>query len=290
MSAVIVEKIRAHVPEQLRAAPVWLLHDARKVPYYVQGARRHGVLDSPEDRALLVTFERAAAALRRSRQACGLGIALGRVDDETIICGIDLDHCIDEHDMLDPRVVQIMGAACSYSERSPSGRGVHVLGLGPLETTKTPGLEIYSGQRYFTVTGAALNRAGLADLTEAAVLARRLYQVRCEVARPWLAPVVPITPALVERAQQKFEALIETFRTMRMYRGQRGAWHDVVCPWVERHTGGEISGSALSEPSARNGWMGGYRCHHAHCSALGMRDIRAWCRELVKIIDERKAS
>ncbi len=279
MSA-LTDRIRQHVPEQLLELPVWLLHDLHKVPTYASSIRRHGTLDGPEDRAQLVTFERAAAALARSRNASGLGVALGKVDAETIVSGIDLDHCIDEHGVLDPRVTQIMGAAVSYAERSPSGRGAHILGIGDVGTTKTPGLEIYSGQRYLTTTGSALNRAGLADLSDAAALARRLYHASEAVRPQWTAPVIPITRAMARRATEQFAGVIEVFQALQLYRGQRGAIVDVICPWVSTHTAAEISGTSLFVPSEQNAWWGGFKCHHAHCADRTMRDIRAWLRAL----------
>ncbi|MGH8229713.1 MAG: hypothetical protein ACREU3_17725, partial [Steroidobacteraceae bacterium] len=157
MSAGLIDRIRQHVPQQLLELPIWLLRDSHKVPIYANGTRRHGTLDGAEDRAQLVTFERGAAGLGRSRDATGLGVALGKVDAETIVSGIDFDHVVGGAGVIDPRVLEVMAAAGSYAERSPSGRGVHILGLGDIGTTKTASVEIYSSARYFTVTGDRLN-------------------------------------------------------------------------------------------------------------------------------------
>jgi len=43
---------------------------------------------------------------------------------------------------------------------------------------------------------------------------------------------------------------------------------DVDCPWAENHSDGgkDSSGAAYMFPSAENGWIGGFKCHHGHCA------------------------
>ncbi len=172
----LIERIRSSVPAILRELPIWLLHDAKKIPIYASGENRHGAMDSAEDRAQLVSFEKAAAALPKIFRATGLGVALGEVPGEEFrLCGIDLDHCYDEEQRLAERAEQILLAANSYAEKSPSGRGLHILGIGELGTFKTAGAEVYSGARYFTMTGHRINGAHLGDATDAAELVRRLF-------------------------------------------------------------------------------------------------------------------
>jgi hypothetical protein len=109
----------------------------------------------------------------------GVGVALGAVPGtDFVLSGIDIDHCYVDG-QLEGRAGAILAAAASYAERSPSGTGLHVLGLGNIGTTKETsgpvGLEIYSAARYFTVTGDAVNDSDLADLSEGSSLARRLF-------------------------------------------------------------------------------------------------------------------
>jgi hypothetical protein len=184
IAADYLEAVRKNVPPQLLPLHVWLLwrrvsgapgEKPKKVPFYADGNPRSGRLDSPEDRSHLVDFEVAAAALNGHH--AGLGIALGAVPGEEIhLSGIDLDHVYRDN-QLDPRAVDVIAAAESFTERSPSGDGLHIVGLGNVGTLKKDarGLEIYSGGRFFTVTGNPINRAGLADLTEAAKRARELF-------------------------------------------------------------------------------------------------------------------
>lgn len=169
--------------------PVWLLwrsvpsakgEKPRKLPFYADGTSRRGTLDSAEDRARLVDFAAASGAL--TAEYAGLGVALGEVPGEELhVSGIDLDNVRDaQTGELDERATAILGAAASYAEISPSGRGIKIFGTGALGTCKrmncSAGLEIYSAGRFFTVTGRRVNStAHLADLTDAARVARELF-------------------------------------------------------------------------------------------------------------------
>ena len=66
-----------------------------------------------------------------------------------------------------------------------------------------------------------------------------------------------------------------------------GGWIDVVCPWVDNHTGGVDNGSAVRIPDAANGFYGGYRCHHGGCAGRGWRDLTEWLNETnVEMLDK----
>lgn len=88
--------------------------------------------------------------------------------------GIDLDHCI-TNGAIDPWASDILALfPHTYIERSPSGEGVHIIGLGkPVKTGSRKwtengnkvGIEIYdaTSPRYFTVTGDPINQSDLGD-------------------------------------------------------------------------------------------------------------------------------
>lgn len=183
----LLGRIEANVPRMLLDLPVWVLHRGKQ-PFYADGTPRRGKLDSDEDRARLVTFEEIQLALLMEG-ADGVGIALGPIPGTDVaICGIDLDSCY-AGDRLQGRAQTILNAAVSYAEKSPSGAGLHILGLGDIGSTKLKddlgGMEIYSRGRYFTVTGDALNNAEPADISGAAALARRVFgYTRTENAAP----------------------------------------------------------------------------------------------------------
>jgi hypothetical protein len=87
----------------------------------------------------------------------GLGFVFTPEDD---LCGVDLDKCLDpETGELEGWAQKIIGELDSYTEISPSGRGVHVLVRGklPAGRNRKGRFEAYDQGRYFTITGKHLS-------------------------------------------------------------------------------------------------------------------------------------
>jgi len=138
---------RARFPQQIINARRWLLWDEDKQPYYVDGTPRRGQLDTPEDIARLATYDDALNALIfGEREYAGLGFALGnhwQGFDADKLTPAEVDAHILNHDDL------------GYTEVSPSGKGVHVIGYGRDFQTlgaNGTGVEAYAHGRYFTFT------------------------------------------------------------------------------------------------------------------------------------------
>jgi primase-polymerase (primpol)-like protein len=106
------------------------------------------------------TFEHVVAVARARRQ--GIGFVFS---PQNPFCGVDLDDCRDPiTGALAPWARSILGVLRSYAEVSPSKTGVKVF----LDAKLTDGkgrrrgdVEIYSRERYFTVTGWRLPGAPL---------------------------------------------------------------------------------------------------------------------------------
>lgn len=137
---------------------VWRFEDnelgskPRKMPYYVGGKRRTGKQGSDDDRASLATYDDASAFAAANRYD-GLGFAF--LPDDGLI-GIDLDGCFETDDTeRHERAVKIIKACDSFTELSPSGRGVHIIVSGTTETFKSneKGIEVFCGRQFFTMTG-----------------------------------------------------------------------------------------------------------------------------------------
>lgn len=148
-------------PAELRSRRQWVLwaieeRDGKhtKVPRRV---------DAPEVRASSTdpdswgSFDEAVAALETAPQGIsGVGFVFTTGDP---FAGVDLDRCMGADGQLVPEAQRIVDHLSSYTERSPSGEGLHIIVRGDLPAGRKAlqewggHLEAYPHGRYFTVTG-----------------------------------------------------------------------------------------------------------------------------------------
>jgi putative DNA primase/helicase len=123
---------------------------------------RRGTDAKSTDPSTWSTYDEAVAGAKRFRFA-GVGFV---VHDDDDICGIDLDECLTPVTTEDGEAAfkrsafasHIMSLAPSYTELSPGGDGLHIIGFGQMHrgvNTKIKGdkVEQYATGRYFTYTG-----------------------------------------------------------------------------------------------------------------------------------------
>jgi hypothetical protein len=135
----------------------------------------NGYPASHSDPATWGTYEEATKCARE-RGFPGVGYVLTDDDD---ITGADLDDCIDEADTIEDWARRIAEHAETYTEISPSGRGLRLIWRGKVEQTvkcDPMHVEVYKNKRYLTITGKHLpgtpTEIKAAPLTEAALRAR----------------------------------------------------------------------------------------------------------------------
>lgn len=161
-----------NIPYELRSLPQWCLWSYveregkfSKVPFQTDG--KMALANTP------ATWSSFAAVeyVQREKGFEGIGFMFSK-DDEYI--GIDIDKCIDESGNLSDFANEIIERLDSYTEFSPSGKGVHIIVKGQLPSyikgtgkkSVKYGLEIYQNGRYFTMTGDAENENGIYDRTD----------------------------------------------------------------------------------------------------------------------------
>lgn len=100
----------------------------------------------------------------------GIGFVFSEDDD---FIGIDLDKCVDEKGEISDFAKKVIDQLDSYTEFSPSGRGVHIIIKGSLPASFAKGkrndalgIEIYSQKRFFTFTGNRENENEIFDRTD----------------------------------------------------------------------------------------------------------------------------
>ena len=126
---------------------LWKYENGRKVPYAASGRRA-----SPSQPRTWTTHDKATEL---ANDYDGIGFAFKENDG---FAGIDIDNCIDENGDLNPNAWTIVEMCNSYTEISPSGKGIKIFGLcgtdfdGRRFSDLGLDIEVYTKGRYFTVT------------------------------------------------------------------------------------------------------------------------------------------
>ena len=84
---------------------------------------------------------------------------IGFVFNDNGIVGIDIDDGYDEEGFISPLAADIIGSCKSYTEKSRSGRGFHIILKGNIPfkgKNNLAGVEIYKQSRFFIMTGDVL--------------------------------------------------------------------------------------------------------------------------------------
>lgn len=77
----------------------------------------------------------------------------------------------------------------------------------------------------------------------------------------------------------KDDPLLAALTAAGLYRrkGTKIGWHDVTCPWVAEHSGGEDSGTGVFVGAEAGRY--GFACHHGHCEHRTIGDLHGWLAE-----------
>ena len=157
------------IPELLKQYDQWLTWKAveitksdgtkkiTKVPYNpVTGQKA-----SSKKSSSWSSFTTVAEAYLFSDEFTGIGFVFSGEDD---FVGVDLDSCFTEDGNLTTEAQNTVTLLDSYTEKSPSGTGIHIICQGKLPGSghcdNKNGREIYSERRFFTITGEVLESKG----------------------------------------------------------------------------------------------------------------------------------
>lgn len=156
-----------NVPDEMRLFAqwcVWRYEDTEgakptKVPY----SARNGRLCSVTNPETWSTFDEAVSAASRNDWYSGIGFVFAESDPYAFI---DLDSTDGDSDAYD-RQLKIYHEFNSYAELSPSGKGLHIIVRGSIPNGRRRGkVEVYSSERYATMTGNVYRQAPIADCNE----------------------------------------------------------------------------------------------------------------------------
>ena len=117
------------------------------------------------DPTFLVSFDEAVKTAMRN--GWGIGFVFYSGDPYT---GIDLD----DVDAWRDEAWEIVKRANSYAEWSPSGKGIKIIVKGKIENFRNDNIEVYSQDRFFTITGHHVEGTPL-EINDAQQLLDELY-------------------------------------------------------------------------------------------------------------------
>ena len=136
------------IPQELKKLNQWVCTDGdSKVP-----RNAHSLFSaSSTDSRTWSTFQTAVMAVEQ-----GVHSHVGFVFNDNGIVGIDIDAGFDEDGFVTELASDIIAKCGSYTEKSTSGRGFHILLKGDLPfkgKNNLKGVEIYKQSRFFIMTG-----------------------------------------------------------------------------------------------------------------------------------------
>jgi hypothetical protein len=152
------------IPDEMRAFNQWIVwrYEDRnspkptKVPYNPLNGR----MASVDDFSTWATFEQACYAATTAKMYDGVGFVLTESDPYAFI---DLDDAGEDSEAWEKQK-RIFEEFPSYAELSPSGKGLHIIVRGRVETGRRRSkIEVYSSLRYMTMTGNVYRDAPIVD-------------------------------------------------------------------------------------------------------------------------------
>ncbi|MDG0950015.1 phage/plasmid primase, P4 family [Bacillus paranthracis] len=159
------------IPAELKALPQWILwkFEMRNGKQTKVPCQFNGEMARANDRRTWSTFA-TAVKFYLEGDYDGIGFVFSRQDN---YIGIDIDKCVTDR-KTNAFATEIIDTLDSYTEFSPSEKGIHIIIKGSLpqsvlgtgrKNTKH-GLEIYSYGRFFTFTGNRENSNDIYDRTD----------------------------------------------------------------------------------------------------------------------------
>src|SRR4051794_13982458 len=150
------------IPEELRTASSWVLwkkeyRDDKITKVLYQANHRRADSTAP---STWTTFENVVEGLERDDFFDGIGFVFHQ---DNPYCGADIDDTTEE------QARRWIDRFDSYTERSPSGNGFHIICKAevPKGTNRAEG-ELYSSGRFFTMTGDVVRDAPVREAQDAA--------------------------------------------------------------------------------------------------------------------------
>ena len=155
------------IPEEMKEYESWVVwkyidrggEKPTKIPY----SPHTGEPADSTDAATWGTFSQCCELIEKHKELSGIGFVLSPNDPYAFI---DLDDCKNDPALVEKQS-QIYRDFNSYAELSPSGTGLHIIIKGTIPTgRRKSSIEIYSSERYMTMTGDVYRDCPIIDCNE----------------------------------------------------------------------------------------------------------------------------
>lgn len=172
-----------NIPKELIAIDRWVCWrdtNGRKIPYDAKSLNSAASSTNSETWA---TYEEAVTAFEERAGNSDAFTGIGFVLSGDGVCGVDIDYCIDSQGPSTAALQLLEHLGAGYVEISPSGRGLRAFGYAPSLSQGCKGtyeglnIELYSSERYLTLTGNCIKNEGLREFNGFEALA---YAIRVD--------------------------------------------------------------------------------------------------------------
>lgn len=153
-----------NIPKELKTLKQWV-NSSRDLKIPMQSDVT--LTASSSDPTTWCDFETAKASVDNGRYDY-----VGFVFHDNGIVGIDIDTGYDEDGFMTPLACDIISKCNSYTEKSKSGRGFHILVKGDLPfkgKNNLKGVEIYKDSRFFIMTGDVVLESNIIAANQEAI-------------------------------------------------------------------------------------------------------------------------
>jgi len=142
-----------NIPNELKSLDQWVCWQ-----YVFKNNHRTKIPINPKDGSYASSTDQStwsgfatALSARNTFKADGIGFVLNGGE----YVGIDLDDCLESGRISDPVIMDIVKTIGSYTEITPSGKGLRIIAKGRLPNSgrKKGNVEFYQSGRYLTITG-----------------------------------------------------------------------------------------------------------------------------------------
>jgi putative DNA primase/helicase len=168
----IIDRFSFNIPDGLKRMKNWLVwkyihkkdeKKPTKMPFYVSGKVRKGIQGDEKDLESLENFQKAIETFENESYS-GVGFAMIAGQNLT---ALDLDNCLDSNSQFLPEKKHLEKLIVgTYSEISPSGKGVRAFYSGNGVHGKKDGVEVFSTSQFVTVTGNAIGQNPIIEMPE----------------------------------------------------------------------------------------------------------------------------